>query len=257
MMMKILAEHLHMVLIRSVCIHASETMEHGVQRLLWEWSKKVVRDSFIANEDSFQRFAVHDRAGFFNHCPLFWKLGNALQILSFYLWFDIHPQWSCDLGQLLLEVWYNLKWRKNKHSQTHWYFIKLKKLKKITTVKEFGYPISISKDFDDCASPFTAFFLLRRYIKHCASYFYLPFQCLVIPMNHCRSCLIYYIKTYAVVFWIFWATWSILTSLSLPLTFVIDATVNTTVTSSVTVNLSLTLPWLVSLSLLLYNHWTF
>lgn len=176
MMMKILAEHLHMVLIRSVCIHASETMEHGVQRLLWEWSKKVVRDSFIANEDSFQRFAVHDRAGFFNHCPLFWKLGNALQILSFYLWFDIHAQWSCDLGQLLLEVWYNLKWRKNKHSQTHWYFIKLKQLKKITTVKEFGYPISISKDFDDCASPFTAFFFIEKIYQTLRIIFLPPFS---------------------------------------------------------------------------------
>ena len=71
MMMKILAEHLHVVLICSVCIHARETVEHGVERLLWEWGKKVIRDFFITNEDSFQRFAVHDCTGFFNHCPLF------------------------------------------------------------------------------------------------------------------------------------------------------------------------------------------
>ena len=70
MVMKILTKHLHVVLISSVCIDACETMEHRVVRLLWEWSKKVFRDSFVSNKDSFQRFVEHDRTRLFHHCPL-------------------------------------------------------------------------------------------------------------------------------------------------------------------------------------------
>ena len=84
----------------------------------------------------------------------------------------------------------------------------------------FGYPVLISIDFNDFPFPFTPQFLfrLRRYIKQsrqcfidypntsnvvknpgskifrCASYFQLSSRCLHIPMKHCLSCLLYYVR---------------------------------------------------------------
>ena len=81
------------------------------------------------------------------------------------------------------------------------------KTKKITSVKEvWPDPVLISIDFDDFTPLFTLSFLfrLRRHIKHWRQCFigyfkHLEFRqlssrCLDIPMKHCFSCLIYYLK---------------------------------------------------------------
>ena len=70
MMMKILTQYLHVVLVGSVCIHSSQSVEHSSSRLLWKWTEQILRNPFISNQDSFQRFVVHYNTGFLNHCPL-------------------------------------------------------------------------------------------------------------------------------------------------------------------------------------------
>ena len=80
--------------------------------------------------------------------------------------------------------------------------------------KRFGYPVSMSIDFEDFSSPLLSFCFewedisntwdivswdiqtpqISSKILHCTSYFQRSSRCLDILMKHCLLCLIYYIK---------------------------------------------------------------
>ena len=93
MMVKIVTQHLHVILICPVRINSRQARIHRVMRSLREGSQHTLGNFFIPNKDFFQEFIEHDGTRFCGHRPLVWYLCCALQAFSFdwgFLRFEIH-----------------------------------------------------------------------------------------------------------------------------------------------------------------------
>ena len=93
MMVKIVTQHLHVILICPVRINSRQARIHRVMRSLREGSQHTLGNFFIPNKDFFQGFIEHDGTRFCGNRPLVWYLCCALQAFSFdwgFLRFEIH-----------------------------------------------------------------------------------------------------------------------------------------------------------------------
>lgn len=93
MMVKIVTQHLHVILICPVRINSRQARIHRVMRSLREGSQHILGNFFIPNKDFFQGFIEHDGTRFCGHCPLVCYLCCALQAFCFdwgFVRFEIH-----------------------------------------------------------------------------------------------------------------------------------------------------------------------
>ena len=78
MMVKIVTQHLHVILICPVRINSRQARIHRVMRSLREGSQHTLGNFFVPNKDFFQGFIEHDGTRFCGHRPLVCYLCCAL-----------------------------------------------------------------------------------------------------------------------------------------------------------------------------------
>ena len=116
MMVQVLTQYFHVVLVRSVRVHAGQAVVHGVMGNLGVRTDEVARNSLVPNEDSFQWFVVQDGTRFFGCESLARQLSNTLETFAFDGLFGRFlnlAEWSCDLRQLGTDVRHNLVEKQN------------------------------------------------------------------------------------------------------------------------------------------------